>query len=150
AEWIDEETEQILLPTIEACGSIHTGLRRLKVGGELLEHGQEIVVPEPRVIDAVNRANGVVGREDLPGLVATREGFLENATGRLGTEAIERVFGNSRQPAKLAKRPIIGNQIRIVSNRQVQVAGKRYLGRSFPAILGNLPLLAAVGRQFLQ
>src|SRR5262245_39455143 len=53
AERVDQEAEHVLLATIQPGLAAYSGLRRLEVGGKVEKHGEQLVVPQPRVADAV-------------------------------------------------------------------------------------------------
>src|SRR5262249_36861809 len=54
---VDEKDKEVLFAGVEAGAAGHGLLRRLEVGSELLEHGQEVAVVEPGVSDAVDGAD---------------------------------------------------------------------------------------------
>ena len=53
---VDEEAEHVLLPAVQAGRPVEALGRGLEVVGELLDHGQQVGVVQPRVAGRVDRA----------------------------------------------------------------------------------------------
>ena len=56
---IDEEAEHVLLSAVQAGRPVEALGRRLEIGGDLLDHVQQVGVVQPRVAGRVDRAEVV-------------------------------------------------------------------------------------------
>ena len=117
---VDEEAEHVLLPAVQAGRPVEALGRGLKFDGELLHHGQQVGVVEPRVAGGVDRAELLALGEQLQGLVAPRQGFAEDPCRRIGRKPIDGLLGHARQAAKLAETPIVHLERLVLAGRQNQ------------------------------
>ena len=66
---------------------------RLEIDRHVTDHAEQVLVPQPRVADAVDGPDRVVHREDLRGLVRGGQGLLQGTACRLRREAVDRLLG---------------------------------------------------------
>src|SRR5437773_999381 len=70
AGWIDQKAEHVLLPAVKPSAAVRGFLGRLEVSRTVADQVQKVQIPQPRVADAVDRADRALSRKELKGLVA--------------------------------------------------------------------------------
>lgn len=143
---VDQKAEHVLLSAVEPGPLSYPALRRLEVRREFSHDGEKIEVVEAGVVDPVDGPYRRVTSEHLERLFAARERLVKCLGGCLGAQPIERVLGDSRQAARLAKAPIVEG-VSLTFQFQSESSGHRHrcdLPGRYPAVPGLLPVLLAV------
>ena len=122
-------------------------LRRLKIGGELSDHREEVHVPQARVGRAVEGTDAILVGKDLERLVALGQRLGQHGAGRGGGETVHRVLAHLGQSAELREGPVVHGERAVAAHRQDQgviVHPGRESARGMPPVSGLLLLAVAV------
>lgn len=146
-QWVDQEDEHILFPTVEAAGTSIGILGGLEFHRKRIYQSQEVRIEEAGVGSPVDRPQTVTFGEKLERFAPRRKGIQQDIHGGGGADLVDRVPRYTSDLAHLTKTPRVQGMIPLLpqfEGRDLIEQNRAHLRWGYPFFEGIVFLLLAV------